>query len=99
MSEQTVETAPVAQKEERNQRRVVQGMVVSAKSQKTITVLWERQVRHPKTGKFVRRSTKLHAHCEEPGVGEGDLVEVMACRPLSKTKTWRLVNVVRKAHK
>jgi small subunit ribosomal protein S17 len=102
MSEQTVETAQSGQAEQasaRNVRRVVTGTVVSAKAQKTITVLWERQVRHPKTGKFVRRSTKLHAHCEEPGVGEGDLVEVMACRPLSKTKTWRLVNVVRKAHK
>lgn len=101
MSEQnTVETSTPAATagEQRNRRRVVQGVVSSTKAQKTITVIWERQVRHGKFGKYVRRKTKLHAHCENPDVHVGDLVEIMACRPLSKTKTWRLLNVLRKAH-
>lgn len=97
MSEQADQQAGT-QESGRNARRVVQGLVTSAKAQKTITVRWERQVRHGVFGKFVRRTTKLHAHCEEGGVHEGDLVEIMACRPLSKTKTWRFVKVIRKAH-
>lgn len=98
MSEQLTESKTADTAGERNQRRVVQGVVVSTKAMKTITVLWERQVAHPKFQKIVRRSTKLHAHCEDATVGEGDLVEVMACRPLSKTKTWRFIRVIRKAH-
>jgi len=96
MSEQN--TVAGQESTERTRRRVVQGVVSSTKAEKTITVVWERQVRHGKFGKYVRRKTKLHAHCENPDVHEGDLVEIMACRPLSKTKTWRLVSVLRKAH-
>jgi small subunit ribosomal protein S17 len=82
----------------RNARRVVQGVVTSTKMQKTITVEWERQVRHPKFGKFVRRKTHLHAHDESSTAKIGDLVEITATRPMSKTKTWRLLRVVRAAH-
>lgn len=83
---------------ERNQRRRRIGTVVSNKMQKTITVLWQRPVRHARYGKFVKRNTKLHAHDENNEAKVGDLVEIMATRPLSKTKNWRLVRVVRKAH-
>jgi small subunit ribosomal protein S17 len=64
---------------------------------KTITVLVERQVQHPIYGKFIRRSTKVHAHDENNECGPGDMVVVEQCRPLSKTKTWRLVRVVERA--
>lgn len=61
---------------------------------KSITVLIERLVKHPKYGKYIRRSTKLHAHDENNVCQEGDIVTIAECRPLSKTKTWRLVEVV-----
>ncbi|MEW8042709.1 MAG: 30S ribosomal protein S17 [Candidatus Sedimenticola endophacoides] len=75
----------------------LQGHVVSDKMDKTITVKVERQVKHPIYGKFVRRSTKVHAHDENNECGIGDVVVVEQCRPLSKSKTWRLVKVVEKA--
>jgi small subunit ribosomal protein S17 len=84
---------------EENQKieRKVQGRVVSDKMDKGITVLVERRVKHPVYGKFVRKSTKLHAHDENNECKEGDLVTITECRPISKTKTWRLVEVVEKA--
>jgi len=77
--------------------RVLQGRVVSDKMDKTITVLVERRVKHPIYGKFIRRSTKVHAHDETNQCGIGDVVMVEQCRPLSKSKTWRLVKIVEKA--
>jgi len=77
--------------------RTIQGKVVSNKADKTITVLVERQVKHPLYGKFMRRSTKLHAHDEDNVCNEGDIVTITASRPISKRKTWRLVDVVDKA--
>ncbi|RDV26747.1 30S ribosomal protein S17 [Alteromonas aestuariivivens] len=77
--------------------RTVQGRVVSNKMDKTITVVVERFVKHPIYGKFIKRSTKLHAHDENNVCNEGDTVTVRECRPLSKNKTWTLVNVVEKA--
>lgn len=77
--------------------RTVQGRVVSNKMDKTITVMVERFVKHPIYGKFIKRSTKLHAHDEANVCNEGDLVTVTECRPLSKSKTWKLVDVVEKA--
>ena len=74
--------------------RTVQGIVVSDKMDKTITVMMERKVRHPVYGKFVKRSTKVHAHDEENVCKEGDTVIVDQCKPISKSKTWRLVKVV-----
>jgi len=75
-------------------KRVVTGRVVSNKMDKTVTVLVERRVRHPVYGKYVVRSTRLHAHDESNSVNEGDLVEIAETRPLSKTKTWRVTKVV-----
>ncbi len=77
--------------------RTVSGRVVSSKMNKTITVVVDWQVGHPLYGKFVRRRTKLHAHDENNDCKEGDLVLVEECRPLSKTKTWKLVKVLEKA--
>jgi len=83
--------------EQQSTNRVLQGRVVSDKMDKTITVLVERRVKHPIYGKFIRRSTKVHAHDASNECGVGDLVQVEQCRPLSKTKSWRLVKVVEKA--
>lgn len=77
--------------------RIETGRVVSDKMDKTITVLIERRVKHPLYGKYVKRSTKLHAHDEQNECNEGDVVAIEACRPLSKSKAWRLVKVVEKA--
>lgn len=77
--------------------RTVQGRVVSNKMDKTITVMVERFVKHPIYGKFIKRSTKLHAHDETNQCNEGDVVTITECRPLSKTKTWKLVDVVTQA--
>ena len=77
--------------------RIVTGRVVSDKMNKGITVLVERRVKHPLYGKFVRKSTKLHAHDENNECKAGDVVTIQECRPLSKTKTWRLVEVIEKA--
>lgn len=77
--------------------RTVQGRVSSNKMDKTITVVVERFVKHPIYGKFIKRSTKLHAHDEANVCNEGDLVSITECRPLSKSKTWMLVDVLEKA--
>ncbi len=76
--------------------RTVQGRVVSNKMDKTVTVVVERFVKHPIYGKFIKRSTKIHAHDEENVCNEGDIVTVTECRPISKSKTWMLVDVVEK---
>lgn len=73
------------------------GKVVSNKSDKTITVLVERKIKHPLYGKFVRRSKKLMAHDEENICSEGDRVKIMETRPLSKNKRWRLTEILEKA--
>jgi small subunit ribosomal protein S17 len=75
-------------------KRTLTGQVISDKMNKTRTVLVERLVKHPKYGKFIRRSTKLHAHDEENRSREGDVVMIEECRPLSKTKAWRLHKIV-----
>lgn len=77
--------------------RTQQGCVVSNKGDKSIVVAIERFVKHPIYGKFVRQTTKLHVHDENNECAEGDTVEVRECRPISKTKSWTLVNVVEKA--
>lgn len=81
----------------RAQRKVMVGKVVSAKMQKSISVLVERKHRHPKYGRVVTLSTKFMAHDEASEAAEGDVVEIMETRPLSKLKRWRLVRVVEKA--
>ena len=77
--------------------RLVTGKVISNKMQKTITVAVERLVKHPKYGKYVRRTTKLQAHDESNECHEGDVVEIQECRPLSRHKAWRLARVVTRA--
>ena len=79
-------------------KRTLLGKVVSDKMDKSITVLIERQVKHPLYGKFIKRSTKVHAHDENNECSMGDVVRVVECRPLSKTKTWQLVEIVEKAN-
>jgi small subunit ribosomal protein S17 len=89
MSEQTIEQVkPAANK------RTLQGRVVSDKMEKTVTVLVERTVTHPLYGKVVRRSKKYHAHVEDDAVREGDVVVIEECRPISKTKSWRVSRVL-----
>jgi len=77
--------------------RTLSGRVISNKMDKTITVAIERLVKHPVYGKYVRRTTKLHAHDENNECREGDLVTIKPSRPLSKTKSWMLVSVVGRA--
>ena len=91
----------VAQAERLNSNRTVRetrtGFVVSDKGDKTIRVRFEFMVRHPKYGKYYTRSTSLHSHDEKNEARVGDLVEVMACRPISKTKVWRLNRILRRS--
>ena len=88
MSDKVSEKAKVA--------HAMTGRVVSNKMDKSITVLIERSVRHPLYNKYIKRSTKMHAHDESNECNEGDLVQIQQCRPLSKTKSWRLVKVIEK---
>ena len=81
---------------ERNLRKTKIGVVTSNKMEKTVTVEIERKVKHPIYGKFVKKTTKFHAHDEKNECGIGDVVKIMEARPLSKTKRWRLVEVVEK---
>jgi small subunit ribosomal protein S17 len=75
-------------------QRTVTGKVISSKMDKTATVLIERKVKHPIYGKYIRRSTKLHVHDADNACQEGDTVTIQQCRPLSKTKSWQLVDIV-----
>ena len=83
--------------EERNQRKVRQGIVVSDKNDKTIVVKIEERKPHPVYGKMMTTTKKLHAHDEANEAGIGDTVQVMETRPLSKMKRWRLYKIVEKA--
>ena len=91
MSTEAAAAAPA-----KNQRRLV-GRVVSDKMQKTVTVRVERRVRDPMMGKIITRSKKYHAHAETNEFKEGDLVEIAECRPLSRTKSWRVTRLVEKS--
>ena len=77
--------------------RTLTGIVVSDKMNKSINVLVERRVQHPKYGKFVRRSSKFHAHDEKNECKVGDLVVIKESRPISKTKSWVLVEIIQRA--
>ncbi len=82
---------------ERKRRKTRIGIVSSDKMTKTITVNVERKIKHPIYGKFLKKTTKFHAHDEENTAGVGDVVRIMETRPLSKTKRWRLVEIIEKA--
>jgi len=83
--------------EEAKKNRRLTGRVVSNAMDKTITLAVERRVKHPLYGKFIRRSTKIHAHDEANTCNPGDLVTVEQCRPLSKTKSWRVMDILERA--
>lgn len=78
-------------------KRQLAGRVVSDKMQKTVTVLVERRVKHPLYGKFITRSSRFHAHDEARECKEGDLVLIEECRPIARTKSWRVIRLVEKA--
>ncbi|MBK6284560.1 MAG: 30S ribosomal protein S17 [Draconibacterium sp.] len=81
----------------RNLRKEKVGVVVSDKMDKSIIVAVKRKVKHPIYGKFVNKTTKFHAHDESNTCNEGDTVRIMETRPLSKTKCWRLVEIIERA--
>jgi small subunit ribosomal protein S17 len=83
--------------EQTKKLHTVEGRVISNKMDKTVTVLVERQVKHPLYGKYIRRSTKLHAHDADNACNEGDFVRLAECAPLSKTKNWRVVEIITRA--
>jgi len=83
----------------RNLRKTREGRVSSDKSDKTITVVIERRIRHPLYGKEIRVSKKVHAHDEENRAKVGDVVRVMETRPLSRLKRWRLVDIISESSK
>jgi small subunit ribosomal protein S17 len=75
-------------------RRTITGRVISNRMDKTATVLIERRVKHPVYGKYIRRSSKLHVHDERNACEQGDTVTIEQCRPISRTKSWRLVEII-----
>jgi small subunit ribosomal protein S17 len=82
---------------ERNNRKEIVGKVTSDKRDKTITIIVERKIKHPLYGKVMKKSKKFQAHDENNECNAGDIVKVMETRPLSKTKRWRLVEIVQRA--
>ena len=78
-------------------KRTQTGRVVSNKMDKSVTVLLERQIKHALYGKYIKRSTKDQAHDEDNSCGEGDKVMIAECRPLSKSKSWRVVEILERA--
>jgi len=97
VSDNETNTAPAAAAAKAKASRTLTGRVVSDKMQKTIAVEIERLIKHPTYGKYVRRTTKLLAHDENGESHIGDLVTISPCRPFSRRKSWRLVQVVEKA--
>ena len=91
-----VDSSKLKEMTERNLRKTRIGVVTSNKMTKTVTVAVERKVKHPIYGKFVKKTTKFHAHDEKNECSIGDVVKIMETRPLSKTKRWRMVEVVEK---
>ena len=78
--------------------KTLTGVVVSNSGDKSVRVVIDYKIRHPKYGKYIRRRTKLAVHDEHNQSGVGDVIEIAQCRPLSKTKSWRLVKVMQKTH-
>ena len=79
-------------------QRTITGRVISSKADKTVSVSVERKVKHPMYGKYMRRTTKYLVHDEENSCNEGDVVTIAECRPYSKNKSWRLVEIVERAN-
>jgi small subunit ribosomal protein S17 len=78
-------------------KRTQSGRVVSNKMDKSVTVLLERQIKHALYGKYIKRSTKVRAHDEDNSCGEGDKVLIAECRPISKSKSWRVIEILERA--
>lgn len=83
--------------EQVSNKKTLVGRVVSDKMDKTVTVLVERRVKHPLYGKVIKRSAKYHAHSDDNSAGAGDLVEIVECRPISRTKSWTVSRILEKA--
>ena len=96
MSAQTEQNEQKTAAPAKNQRKLI-GRVTSAKMQKTVVVRIERRVRDPVMGKTITRSRKYHAHVESGEFADGDLVEIAECRPMSRTKSWRVTRLVEKS--
>jgi small subunit ribosomal protein S17 len=92
-----VPTTKAGDKEKRSLRRLRRGEVISAGRDKTITVVYRYSAAHPKYSKILRKRTTMHVHDPENTAKLGDIVEVMACRPISKTKHWRLMRIIQRA--
>ena len=86
-----------AQKPQASRNRTLTGRVVSDRMQKTVTVLVQRRVKHPVVGKTITPSKKYHAHVEGGEVRQGDLVEIAECRPISRTKSWKVTRLIEKS--
>jgi small subunit ribosomal protein S17 len=78
-------------------KRTLQGVVTSSAGDKSATIMIERKIKHPVYGKFIKRSTKIHLHDEANECNKGDTILIEECRPMSKTKSWKLVKIVEKA--
>jgi small subunit ribosomal protein S17 len=78
-------------------KRTLQGVVTSSAGDKSATIMIERRIKHPLYGKIIKRSTKLHVHDEANECAKGDTILIEECRPMSKTKSWKLVKIVEKA--
>jgi len=78
-------------------KRTLQGVVTSSAGDKSATIMIERRIKHPLYGKIITRSTKLHVHDEANECSKGDTILIEECRPMSKTKSWKLVKIVEKA--
>jgi small subunit ribosomal protein S17 len=78
-------------------KRTLQGVVTSSAGDKSATIMIERKIKHPIYGKFIKRSTKIHLHDEANECNKGDTILIEECRPMSKTKSWKLVKIVEKA--
>ena len=83
---------------ETNKIRTKSGMVTSNKMDQTVTVLIERTIKHPLYQKYIKKSTKIHAHDADNKCQEGDVVKIAECRPISKTKSWKVVEIVKSTH-
>lgn len=90
----SVETTAAAQADT---KRTLQGVVTSSAGDKSATIMIERRIKHPIYGKFIKRSTKIHLHDEANECNKGDTILIEECRPMSKTKSWKLVKIVEKA--
>lgn len=75
-------------------QRTKSGVVTSDKMNQTVTVMIERKIKHPLYGKYIKKSTKIHAHDPDNKCQQGDLVKIVECRPISKTKSWKVVEIV-----